>query len=70
MWQVQMVYGTPCVAAASGWVQVDTSPLIHSGCYHVTEGGGLWFERLMLKVVIYDHTDFVELLEVYLLLQR
>jgi len=65
-----MMYCLPCVAAASGWAQVDTSPLIQGGCYLVTEGGGLWFERLMLKVGIYNHTDFVELLEVYLSLQR
>ena len=27
----------PPVAAASGWVKVDTWPLIHGGCYHMTE---------------------------------
>jgi hypothetical protein len=30
----------------------------------------LWFERLMLKVVIYNHADFVDWLDLYLLLQR
>jgi hypothetical protein len=32
----------PYLAAASGWGQVDTSPLIHGGCYHLTEGGRLY----------------------------
>jgi hypothetical protein len=28
------------IAAATGWAEVDTWPLIHGGCYHVTEVGG------------------------------
>ena len=27
----------PSVAAASGWAEVDTWPLLHGGCYHMTE---------------------------------
>jgi len=27
----------PSVAAASGWVKVDTWPLKHGGCYHKTQ---------------------------------
>ena len=27
----------PAVAKASGWAEVDTWPLTHGGCYHVTE---------------------------------
>ena len=27
----------PSVAAPSGWVKVDTWPLIHGGCYHMSE---------------------------------
>ena len=30
----------PSVAAASGWAQVDTWPLIHGGCCHMTEADG------------------------------
>ena len=36
------MYCLPYVAAASGWAQVDTLPLLHGGCYHVTEGGRLY----------------------------
>jgi hypothetical protein len=32
----------PSVAAASGWAEVDTWPLIHGGCYQVTEVGGVY----------------------------
>jgi hypothetical protein len=31
------------VAAASGWAEVDTWPLLHGGCYHMTEVGGRMF---------------------------
>lgn len=43
----------PCAAAASGWAEVDTWPLIDGGCYHVTEVRRMVrFVRLALKVVI------------------
>ena len=29
-----------CVAGAGEWAEVDAWPLIHGGCYHVTEVGG------------------------------
>jgi len=28
------------IAAASWWAKVDTWPLIHDGCYHMSEVGG------------------------------
>ena len=41
---ISKVLGDLCclrsVAAASGWAEVDTWPLLHGGCYHVTEVGG------------------------------
>jgi hypothetical protein len=42
----------PSVAAASGWVKVDTWPLIHGSCYHTTEAENVRFVRPALKVSI------------------
>jgi hypothetical protein len=42
----------PSVAAASGWVKVDTWPLIPGSCYHTTEVEDVRFVRPTLKVAI------------------
>jgi hypothetical protein len=45
----------PSVAAASGWAEVDTLPLVSGGCCHVIEVGGLcglWDSRWKLSFKI------------------
>jgi hypothetical protein len=43
------------VAATSGWAEVNTRPVTHGGCYHVTEAAepyGLWDSRWRLSFKI------------------
>jgi hypothetical protein len=51
----------PYVATECGWAKVDTWPLTHGACYHVT----VRFVWLALKVVFKHHAVFVELHEAY-----
>ena len=39
-WSRRLYGGPRTIASATGWAEVDTWPLIHGGCYHVTEVGG------------------------------
>ena len=56
----------PCVAATSGWAEVDTWPLICGGCYHVTWVGGpygLWDScwRLSFKITwsLWNYSKYI-----------
>jgi hypothetical protein len=58
-WDTRDLCCLPYIAAASGSAEVDTWPLKHGGCYHVSEVGEPYSLQDVLKVVIENHTVLV-----------